>query len=221
MPWLMILSLLACNNNASIQEENDGSNYTIKTNITHREYLRYGETDPFMNEYGRVIQYTNNDTIILEYCKDSTSAFVPNFEEMARTNIIVCDPRREVFMDHSFQIEKSVSPVKKTYKKNYAKGSFNINENGKDYQIFRLKSILSKDIAGDTVLMHSNEYWNEDLGLILKMDENFGRQRRRIIKLVDIKDTSDNKTDLTSMMDRIYQDSTEWIIKDEEGKTKF
>lgn len=203
------------------ETESESESYQVDVVNVHRHYLRYGETEPFTNEYGKVVRYTKRDTTLLEYCKDSTITFHRPSGEFQTSRSKFCYPQKTAYIQNNYFIAAPVLPFGKSFKRSQIKSTFDLTVGNQVYPVSRVFSISTEDPDGAKVIMHSNEYWAEGLGLLFKIDENFGIKRRRIIKTVGVKDDKGNVIDIAPAFDQIYQDSTDWITKREDGTPWF
>lgn len=217
----LLLSLSSCQPSVEQGTTAEPEAYQVSTVEVHRHYLRYGETEPFTNEFGKVVRYAKKDTTILEYCKDSTVTFHRPSGEFQTSRSNFCYPQKVPYVQGNYLVNPSIESLGKAFKRSQVKHTFNLDSDGKNYQVSRIFSITSEDAEGKKILLHSNEYWSEDLGLLFKIDENFGIKRRRVIKTVGIKDTAGKVVDINPVFERIYADSVDWITKRDDGTPWF
>lgn len=192
--------------------------FQVDTKSTIRSYMRWGEQEAFMKEYGRINRWVNQeDSIQIEYCKDSVFYFKDNVvgNTIKKT---VCFPDKELFVKGEFKINPDQHKAGPMFRRNELKNVFKYKILGKDYDVYKMESIYTKDMKGDTVILHSTEYWNDQLGIILKVDENFIRKRRRKIETSFVQDLD---KPLKAILKDIRLDTTSWITLNDEGKPWF
>ena len=217
----LLLSLSSCQPSVEQGTSAEPEVYQVSTILVHRHYLRYGETEPFSNEFGKVVRYSKRDTTILEYCKDSTVTFHRPSKEFQTNRNNFCYPQKVPYIQGNYFVNPSIESSSKAFKRSQLKRTFDLLIDNNIYQVTRVFSIISEDAEGKKVLLHSNEYWSEDLGMLFKIDENFGIKRRRVIKTVGVKDAAGKVVDIDPVFERIYRDSVDWITIREYGQDWF
>lgn len=216
---LATIILFSCTTKEST--ERGGQDYNIETITSHRQYYLPGSDEPFRNEYGRTIRYIGKDTLLLEFCKDSSVALNKSTGEILRNSEEFCYPMKEVFIDGEYKINPELHQVGKAYRRNSIKSVSEFSTNDKTYKIFRLKSLYYSDESEQLAFLHTNEYWNSEIGLLLKADEHFGRGRRRLVLLKDAQVSGKSIEGIQDLIQKIRRDSADWITLNKEGSPMF
>ncbi len=209
---IFILFLLSCQKTTEINSSSEAY-----TNQIIRAYSKYGEEGIFMREFGQQTHQISQDTTLLEFCKDSSQSY-QNSGRIIRNQNHICYPK-EVFISDKIMVNPSIHRAGQMYRRAEIAKTFNVKTKNKNYEIFNLKILLAKELEMKTVLIHSEEYWNKDLGLILKSDEHFARKRRRIITSEIIGNTP--KEDLQNLVQEISKDSSSWVTRKNDGSLWF
>ncbi len=219
---LLVLSLAACNSdNAATSDTADTTSNGVKTIEVFKQFYELGQETPFLDEYGKVNRYISQDSTFLEYCKDSTIAISKETGLPIKSIKEFCYPHRDLFVSGEMQYNKEVHPSGQAYRRVVLKSITDYNIDGIPYKVYRMFSVISQDHEGQKVLVSTNEYWNEDLGMLVKVDENFPRKKRRVIQLEKANHTDGTPILVKELINRIHNDSTEWVTLDDEGQPWF
>ncbi len=166
-----------------------------------RTYNKPNSDEPFMYEFGKVHIQNLGDTVIAEYCKDSIKTFhIPTQKWMVNTDS-VCYNRKEIFINHKMIVNKDVFPQQSSFRKDSVVNAKVLQMGDNEYHLHQLLISIYKDKNQDTLIMRSNEYWTEELGLILKIDDNIAFNRKRMI---ETKETAN--PDISNIIADIYKD---------------
>lgn len=201
---LLLLFFGAC------QQGGNNTTYHVfpDTLTVHHQYYRYGETTPFMDEYGRVIRNHQGDSLKLYYCKDSSVTFHTIAQKYIRNTKTTCFPQSNTFLNSKLIAN---APLKLS---NGGRIENKIVASPLSKNKFHIHRKIAQQIFIDTLIIHSNEYWSDSLGLILKVDQNKAINRKRIIQLKSAILPNGDSVQFQNMLPQLYADSTTWLLKD-------
>ncbi len=212
---LFVFFLASCFSDKHHQQEDPSENTDSQTLV--RTYSLYGIDTAFMREYGELTRIIKKDSTILEYCKDSVESYHYTGKTI-RNNQRLCFPK-EYFGKGKILVPEKTHKVAKVFRGMEIKRTFELNSGGRPYQIFEVQSIIATSISMDTILMRSKEFWNEELGSLLRFDENIARKKRRLIKVEKFDKHPGLAPDL---LHQLCKDSSTWITRNpDDGKLWF